>query len=73
MECTCGHQADQHHLHDDGDPVILQLAPCHAPGCGCDDWDATEPFPGRPPIWTAVVGLDEAGRVTVTEADGTVD
>ena len=64
--CTCTHPVDQHHLDDDGDPPILQLAPCHAKGCGCDDWDSPEPFPGRPPIWTAVVGLDEDGRVTVT-------
>lgn len=67
--CTCGHPVNDHQLEGGDDPVILKAAPCHAGDCDCDDWDAMEPFPGRPPIWTAVVGLDEDGHVTVTEGE----
>jgi hypothetical protein len=69
MNCTCSHPVTDHELVDDGDPVILQLAPCHVAGCGCDDWDAVEPFPGRPPIFSALVGLHEDGRITVTSEE----
>jgi hypothetical protein len=70
MTCnTCDHPIFQHELIDDGDPPILQLAPCLVDGCGCDDWDSMVPFPGRPPIWNAVVGLDADGRVAVQEGE----
>jgi hypothetical protein len=66
MTCVCGHPVPDHELFDDGDPVILQLAPCRS--CDCADWDGPGAFPGRPPIYEAVVGLDVDGRVTVTNS-----
>ena len=69
-DCTCGHRAEQHELEGGNVPAILQAAICRADDCTCDDWDAVGPFPGRPPIWQAVVSMDEDGSVTVTEGEG---
>jgi hypothetical protein len=70
-ECTCRHSVDQHELEGGNVPAILQAAICRADDCTCDDWDAVEPFPGRPPIWDAVIGTDEDGNITVEAAEPT--